>query len=196
MIVKKVLLNAIVIIAGLLLCNDSYAGSFDGNGPSAGYRGFVEAGYTIGVGEYGEDRASMLTTHGYQINPYLYVGVGSGINAFLKKNTTLWSVPIFADVRVNVINHSICPFVDLKFGYSVADIEGVYLCPSVGCRMRLGNKTAMYASLGYEFQKADFRISTFVYQYNSFTKNYYFMEKVNTERKTCSGISLKIGFEF
>lgn len=193
---KKEIFKAIVFFAGLLISENSYASDFDGNGPSAGYRGFVEAGYTLGVGEYGEDRATLLTTHGYQINPYLFVGAGSGINAFLKKHTTFWSVPIYADLRINLINHSICPFVDLKFGYSVADIEGIYLCPSVGCRMRLGNKTALYASLGYEFQKANFRTTENVIKYDSFLRNYYTTVKNNQENKTCSGISIKVGFEF
>ena len=161
-----------------------------------GYRGFIEAGYAFGVGTYGKDRATFLTTHGYQFNPYIFAGVGSGINAFFDERTTWWSVPIYADLKIYFMDNDICPFFDVKAGYSVADIEGVYLCPSIGCRMKLGNKTALFASLGYEFQKANFRMSTISYQYNSILRMNVPILTNKTSKETCGGITLKVGFEF
>ena len=35
------------------------------------YRGFIDAGYSIGVGDYEFGRFEVNTSHGYQFNPYL-----------------------------------------------------------------------------------------------------------------------------
>lgn len=149
----------------------SISSSFDGNGPSVGYKGFVDLGYTFGVGDFGEDRIAFSTTHGYQINPYVFAGIGAGINYYTSPDA--WSLPIFADVRGTFLNNSITPFIDLKIGYSILDAEGFYLAPSIGCRINRFN-----VSIGYELQKADLDF-------------YYFESK-----ETIGGISLKIGLDF
>lgn len=45
-----------------------------------GYHGFADLGYTIGVGDYDFGRIEISTTHGYQVNPYLFVGGGVGFH--------------------------------------------------------------------------------------------------------------------
>lgn len=47
---------------------------------SNGYRGFADLGYTIGVGDYDFGRFEISTTHGYQVNPYFFVGGGVGFH--------------------------------------------------------------------------------------------------------------------
>src|SRR5574344_1649720 len=47
-----------------------------------GYRGFVDNGYTVGVGDYSLDRYDVSTTHGCQINPFIFVGGGVGVVDF------------------------------------------------------------------------------------------------------------------
>ena len=34
------------------------------------YRGYVDAGYSIGIGDYEFGRFEVNTTHGYQVSPY------------------------------------------------------------------------------------------------------------------------------
>ncbi len=140
----------------------------NGSGAKKGYKGFAEVGYTIGTGDFGEDRIELNTSHGYQFNPYLYVGGGIGINYY---NDIEWyGMPIFANIRTNILDNKIAPFVDLKIGYTGLDIIGFYLATSAGCRIGLGKKTAVNVGLGYTYQKA--------------------------EGVTCGGFALKAGFEF
>ncbi|MBQ9639970.1 MAG: hypothetical protein IJV06_00190 [Bacteroidaceae bacterium] len=105
------------------------------------------------MGETKMGRFALSTTHGYQINPYVFAGVGAGVNCYRKSGKTSWGVPIFADVRGNLLNNSISPFLDLKIGYSVADISGFYFSPSIGCRFAISQKAAFTLSIGYEMQK-------------------------------------------
>lgn len=46
------------------------------------YKGILEAGYTIKMGDLSKNRIEITTSHGYQINPSLFVGVGLGVNLY------------------------------------------------------------------------------------------------------------------
>lgn len=155
-----------------------------GNGVVNGYKAFIEGGYIIGVGDLGEDRLSLFTTHGYQFNQYLFAGLGVGVNYYHDQD--LWNIPIYANVRVNILDNGVTPFVDLKIGYSAADVYGFYLSPSLGCRFRLTNHSAIFASIGYEMQRTKFIDYYFSY-------NHYYTDEYTSN---CGGLSIKIGFEF
>lgn len=118
-----------------------------------GYKGFVDFGYGIGVGDYSAGRVEFSTAHGYQIVPYLFAGVGAGVNYFHDAESV--NVPIFADIRgtLPINNSRVAPFLDLKIGYSVADVEGFYFSPSVGCRVAVSKKVGINLGIGYELQK-------------------------------------------
>ncbi len=45
-----------------------------------GYKGFVDVGGAFGVGTYGDGLVSVSSTHGYQFNPYFFLGAGVGVN--------------------------------------------------------------------------------------------------------------------
>ena len=133
-----------------------------------GYRGFVDLGFTVGLGyDYG-GRVAFFTSHGVQILPQLYVGGGVGVNYFYDLDGV--SIPLFVDVRTDLKKAKISPFVDLKLGYSVADIKGFYLSPTIGCRF---NRFSL--GLSYEMQKFDF----------------YGYSLTNLD-----GLSIKLSFEF
>ncbi len=159
-------------------------GGFDGNGPQAGYKGFIEGGYTIGVGDYDLGRLELITTHGYQFNQYIFAGVGAGFKYYT--DDELWAYPIFGDIRANILNNSISPFVDFKIGYAAGDADGFFLTPSVGCRFGFKNNCAMTVSVGYEMQKGT------IYSYYYYGGYYY--DDESTE--TIGGLALKVGFEF
>ena len=142
-----------------------------------GYKGFIDFGYTFGVGDWGIDRLELSTSHGYQFNPYLYVGGGVAVNLF---EGDIVGLPIFAHVRANVSNKHISPYIDLRIGYSpLEDVKGVYMAPSIGCKIKSFN-----VSMGYVMQKAE-------YSYFDSNSGYGFQSDEN-----CGGLSLKIGFEF
>ena len=61
------------------------------------YRGFIDAGYSIGVGDYEFDRFEVNTSHGYQFNPYLFLGAGAGLHFMSSYETKDMDIPL--DVR-------------------------------------------------------------------------------------------------
>lgn len=154
--------------------------SYNSYNIAKGYKGFVDLGYAIGVGDWGLDRVEFTTAHGYQFNPYLFAGVGFGVNYYT--DADLCNIPIFANVRANLLNAKITPFVDVKIGYSVVDIEGFYFAPSVGCRFALTPRMAINLGVGYTMQKADI-----YYTYG----DYYYNDMINS-----GAIDFKVGFEF
>ncbi|MDR1403467.1 MAG: hypothetical protein LBJ60_07195 [Tannerellaceae bacterium] len=112
--------------------------------PYSGYRGSFEAGYTVKMGDLSANRFEVSTSHGYQIDPSLFAGIGFGANfygdGFFKNdvyhdsiggptdviNKTVDSlnmsvvIPIFADVRYSFMTESsVIPFIGLKAGYSM-----------------------------------------------------------------------------
>ena len=142
------------------------------SGNDIGYRGYIDLGYTLGTGMYGVDRIELTTSHGYQLIPYLYVGAGAGLSYY--SDFELFALPIFANVRGYILDNSISPYVDLKIGYSVLDLKGFYMNPSIGCKAYSFN-----VSVGYEMQKA-----AVSYIWDGPSDN------------NIGGVSLNIGFEF
>ena len=150
---------------------------------SKGYRGIIDFGYGIGVGDVAEGRLEIATTHGYQFNQYMFVGVGVGLNYF--HDSECLNVPIFADLRgtLPINNTKIAPYVDMRIGYSVADIEGFYFNPSVGVRFGVGKDAGISFGIGYELQNCDV---LYYYDYD-----YYYVDTGNA-----GAVTLRLGFDF
>ena len=68
---KKLFLIAVLLLISMPM---------SGQGLSKGYRGLVDIGYTIGVGDFDNGRFEITTSHGYQFNSWLFIGGGMGIN--------------------------------------------------------------------------------------------------------------------
>lgn len=160
--------------------------AFKTSGIQTGYRGFVDLGYSFGVGDYNVDRLEFSTSHGYQFSPNFYLGVGAGLNYF--HDGEVASVPLFANPRVDFSTGQISPFIDLKVGYTVSEyVEGFYLAPSVGVRFDIQNNKGINLSLGYTMQKAEAYYD--YYDYNGYYSSYY--GNVNI-----GAITLKLGLDF
>ncbi len=87
-----------------------------------GYRGFVEASASwLGL------PAQITTTHGYQINNYVYVGGGLGLmitsyygsSVSIHKDKISVAMPIYANGRFYCTKTKVKPFFDVKLGYVV-----------------------------------------------------------------------------
>lgn len=124
----------------------SYFSISSSNPIQSGYRGFADIGYTIGTGNCGEDHLELSTSHGYQINPYIFVGGGAGVNYFFDAEAV--GIPVFAHVRSEFLKSAISPFFEFKIGYSFLDADGVYFCPSIGCHFQISDSFGLSASLG------------------------------------------------
>lgn len=148
-----------------------------------GYRGFIDLGYTVGIGDWGIGRLEATTSHGYQFNPYFFLGAGSGVHYYCTDGVDDLVVPIFLDIRGNFTKGAIVPFAGIKAGYSFIATEsfedfGAYLAPAIGVKFMMSEKSAFNLSLGYTFQFAEI----YYYGYSS--------------SENTGGISIKLGFEF
>ena len=191
---KKIFLIIMIVVTTLVM--KAQDNTFGG-----GYRGFADLGYTIGVGDYNLGRFEISTTHGYQVNPYFFVGGGVGFHFMssyetkdmdipLDKRDSKVSIPLFADFRGTFSKRKFAPFADLKLGYFVTNNDGFYGNVSAGCRMALKGKQGISLSLGYTYEKLEFQTFS---RFNSTTS----MNYTRTPRKLdCEGISIKLGYEF
>ena len=190
---KKYLLILTVLLASQVLYAQNKAGG--------SYRGFVDGGYTIGIGDYDFGRFEINTSHGYQINPFFYVGGGLGLHFMpeyktkgmdipLDQREGKVDIPLFANLRANVSKGKIVPFIDGKAGTYVTNNGGLYLNLSAGCRIAINEKQAVNILVGYTTEKLEFEsFSRFVSSKNmNYTTS---ARKLNTE-----GIAIKIGYEF
>jgi hypothetical protein len=99
-----------------------------------GYHGFVDFGYTIGMGDsaHAFNRMELTITQGYQFSPSLFAGLGMGVHMYsdsvpLRKiensipvvSSLSYVFPVFVDIRYNLSNGSIKPFAALKAGYGI-----------------------------------------------------------------------------
>ena len=166
-----------------------------------GYQGHLDAGYSIGIGDYDFGRFEVNTAHGYQFNPFLFLGAGAGIHFMssyatpgidipLDQRESLVDIPLFGNLRCNFLNKKFSPFVDLKGGYFVTNNGGLYLNVSVGCRYAFKEKMAFNLSMGYVREQLEFDTFEDFFGYGSMS--YYTSgRKLDTE-----AFSLKVGFEF
>ena len=68
---------------------------------TSGYRGFIDAGYTVGIGYFDNiGRVEVNTSHGYQINSMFYVGGGLGMHFFPSYETPDMNIPL--DIRERI----------------------------------------------------------------------------------------------
>ncbi len=179
---KKVMLLCALVVLSCLTASAIY---FDDDGIPEGYRGFADFSYTLGVGDWGKnhDRIGIMTSHGYQIAPQFFAGLGVGFNYYSDGNDELCSLPLFAHFRSDLINNEITPYVDLRVGYSLIDVKGVYINPSVGCRFELSDDIGLNVGIGYTMQQSEFSIIDFDFGYYRVKKN-------------CGGIDFRVGIDF
>ncbi len=176
-----------------------------------GYRGFVDIGYTFATGDDSRGRFELTTSHGYQMNPYFFIGAGtgfhyykpwkytessSGISVSLKE--TLTAIPIFADFRANFTeNGPIIPFASIKMGYSIgiakakasveANIGGYDLDESESESHTEGLGFYLAPSIGAKYMiSPSFAINLSLGYTGQFDK----------DSNNAGGISIKAGIEF
>ena len=100
-----------------------------------GYEKSIEAGASIGVGDYSNKTFGISMINGYRFNNYLFAGVGVGIgysNALngvnIKYGTTeyrtdAYLIPVFANIKANLTTGKVSPFFRLNIGYTLSLIH-------------------------------------------------------------------------
>lgn len=165
------------------------------------YRGFVDAGYSVGIGDYEFGRFEINTTHGYQVSPYFFFGAGlglhfmseyetEGMNIALDYRESKIDIPVYANVRCNFSKGKVVPLIDVRGGSFVTNNGGLYVSASAGCRISINDKQAINVSVGYTFENLEF--DTFDRFPSNSSMNY-----IRDSRKCeTESITLKLGFEF
>ena len=70
--------------------NSRSSSGYNDNYSITGYKGTFDVGYDMAIGGTGEkSRIEFHTSHGYQINEYLFAGIGAGLHMYSARDTTL-----------------------------------------------------------------------------------------------------------
>lgn len=145
------------------------------------YKGSVEAGYDFipdeDWGNSNMGKISVLTTHGAMLKPWLFVGAGTGVNV-IPGDAVYVYFPVYADARVMLPGKVAQPYAEMRLGHTFGHIDKIYAHPSVGCRLSLTEKKALYFGVGYDIIKV-------------------WPEDENGEAKTKHGyLTFRLGFDF
>lgn len=153
-----------------------------------GYKGMLNAGWIL----LSENTSfEVLTTHGYQFNPHLFIGGGTGINFYSSPSkanvgSTLIRegafIPIFADIRGYLLKGKISPYAEAKIGGLIPVTEGdagIYFAPEIGCKLGFSSKFALNIAAEYILQQDKIGDNPW--------HDFYIQ---------AGGLCLKIGFEF
>lgn len=181
------------------------------------YKGFVDAGYMKGVGDYNVDVLEITTTQGFQYASWFYMGVGAGVNILFahtddysysgypggyygthSTTTTGVMIPLYSDFRFNIgTQDKTSFFIDLRLGATFL-VSDDYLAVDGGY---ISNKECFYfkPSLGVRIptnknnSKQAVNISL---SYNLIDSEYDSWGGYYDDSATLHGIGATIGFEW
>ena len=158
------------------------------------YRGIIELGYGLGVGEYGMNNFRFNFINGIKIGPYFSIGLGIGYRHLYAENQTDWylvssteQIPVFIDFRTTFTAKRVTPYLALGYGgasgidETEADQGGLLFNASGGIWYNVSDRFAVFAGIAYETQKLEFSES------NPYTNNY---------KKNANSISFNMGISF
>ena len=150
-----------------------------------GYRGFFDSGYMVSTYDSDLSTIEFNTTHGYQFNPFIFLGAGLGFQFYTSFEEVEIGLPIFTSFRANFSKGKVVPFGEIKLGYTYmltqdAEPLGLYLAPGVGVKFMLGSSFALNLNLGYTLQFADI-----------YSDRGRFVDTENI-----GGVNFRVGFEF
>lgn len=188
-------------IAILLTATMAFSINSNAQSMQSGYKGHVEAGYSVGIGDYDFGRFEVNTTHGYQVNPYIFLGAGTGLHFMSSYKTgdmeipldvrdSKVDIPVFANFRSNFTKGKLSPFFDIKGGTFVTNNGGLYVVASVGVRYALNSKQGLSLSVGYAAEKLEFET------FERFNGRYDMSYTRKPATYDTESVSVKLGFDF
>lgn len=153
------------------------------------YRGFLDAGCSIGFNDYQFERFEINTSHGFQMDTHLFFGAGCGIH-YSRQYTNdsreaEFDVPIYANARINILKSYNTPFIDARIGQIVNNDCGTYMSFSIGYRTHSDEKSALNLSLGYTTSA---KLSS--------NTSYHFSSPNHLVKRITESVTLRIGYEF
>ena len=146
-----------IILVVLLLCSvvaNAQSDESYGWEQAPRYRGFIGEGLVIGTGDYSQNRNYIYTSHGMELSPGFFLG--AGVEATYWWGLEEWNFPVFVDTRIEFhksMRKNFSPYIAAKVGYSLGNIDGLYIAPQVGCHFYFGHsKVGISAAVGYTYQ--------------------------------------------
>lgn len=192
----------------LMLCLVALITGFSSNVyAQKGYQKSIEAGASIGVGDYSNNTFGIAMINGYRFNNCLFAGVGVGIgysNALngvnIKHGTTeyrtdAYLIPVFANIKANLTTSKVSPFFQLNIGYTfdvnqyLRDAPGFMIEPAFGIDFNLDSKKAIYVLAGFNLQHSEY---SFTRNVGTTTDNW----DITTKSEMLKAISLRVGLKF
>jgi hypothetical protein len=158
------------------------------------YRGIIEAGYALGIGDYGINNFRFNFINGIRVGQYSSIGLGIGYRRYFTGNQTApylvsseKQIPVFIDLRTTFSSKKLTPYlaVDIGnssgFGSSGTKPEGLLFSTSGGIWYNVSDRFAVFAGIAWEMQKLEFSDDI------PYTNNY---------KKNANSVSLNIGISF
>jgi hypothetical protein len=130
----------------------------DSTGLKRGYYGVFEYGfgYTMGYAN-GPFSTKINIINGYRICPWFATGIGVGVRVYFQEGLY---IPVFADLRANLLNRKTSPYISLDIGYGFRTNNsgkgGFLISPSIGVCNKLKNNIAVNLGLSYELQQTSY----------------------------------------
>lgn len=117
---------------------------------AAGYKGFVEAGYSKTMGKYNGDFLEINTSQGFNYKSWFYMGVGLGVDVlFAHKNNGWgdnWSGSSDFDKHSSTSTAAMMPlFTDFRFNLGTSQTTSFFIDLKIGCSFLL---TRNYVEIG------------------------------------------------
>ena len=137
--------------------------------PERGYRGFIEWSnrYAKHSGYWNDHYfnftnyyTGISTSHGYQFNPWLFVGAGIDYEIDHEDIPDLYfydyTLSFFVQGRTDLKFGPFTPFADVRIGYNANANENgnLYFSPSIGYRFNWGRKIGLNVGVGYTLDRS------------------------------------------
>lgn len=91
------------------------------------------------------------TVHGVQFNPHIFLGGGISVNQYTKRQIQT-HIPVFGDIKVNVLKTRLNPYLDIRGGYNFVKYDGLFLAPGIGMDYRVDRWTSVNVRYSYMLQ--------------------------------------------
>lgn len=176
-------------------------------GLKKGYHGFADVGYCYYISQIAPSTIEITTSHGYQFNPYIFLGAGVGFDFTGKaewgdvngkpyeKRDSKVDIPIFFNARANITRTRFSPFADARVGAYVNNEGGIYANLAVGGRFGIDENVGVSLSFGYELRKVTVQELRLIpgTKYNGYSYQYYYTDRTGN---SVDGFVFKLGFDF
>ncbi len=140
------------------------------------FRGFIDLGYSLGMGAPRNDYWLVETSFGYEFTPHYYLGLGVGLHNFeakvgsypMRYDLTVpehinpdWKypfIPVYVEGRYHVKSENgNTPFVSLKLGATFINHAGFFASPTLGYHLASNRFFSFNVGLGYALQTATYK---------------------------------------